>query len=218
MLHDSPHLVLQRYDYLLFDFDGVILDSMTIKTDAFRDLYQKYGDSVAMKVVQHHAQNGGMSRYKKIRFYHAEYLGIQLSEAHVDELAKQFAASVYQKVLNAQFIPGAELFLKQACANNKKCFVVSGTPQDELRQIIRERSLAHFFTEVRGAPESKEIIIKELIDTYTMERERVVMFGDAINDKLGARHNQVDFIGINYRDTEMYYDNFLPLLEKDENL
>ncbi|MBT7899475.1 MAG: HAD hydrolase-like protein, partial [Candidatus Marinimicrobia bacterium] len=55
---------------IIFDFDGVIADSVQVKTDAFASLYEQYGDNIVTKVIEHHEANGGMSRFKKIKLYH----------------------------------------------------------------------------------------------------------------------------------------------------
>ena len=51
---------------IIFDFDGVILDSLQIKTDAYADFYRPFGNNIVNKVINHHTLNGGMSRYDKI--------------------------------------------------------------------------------------------------------------------------------------------------------
>ena len=42
---------------IIFDFDGVIAISNHIKTEAFEELYAKYGKDIANKVVSHHLLN-----------------------------------------------------------------------------------------------------------------------------------------------------------------
>ena len=59
---------------IIFDFDGVIAESVQVKSDAFAELYKPYGTEIVKKVVEHHEANGGMSRYEKIRFYHGSFL------------------------------------------------------------------------------------------------------------------------------------------------
>ena len=59
---------------IIFDFDGVICESVDIKTDAFYEMYLPYGEEVALKVKEHHIANGGMSRYDKFRHYEKVFL------------------------------------------------------------------------------------------------------------------------------------------------
>ena len=53
---------------IIFDFDGVILDSVNIKTEAFYKLFEQYGSKIANQVVDYHIINGGMSRFKKFEY------------------------------------------------------------------------------------------------------------------------------------------------------
>ena len=55
---------------IIFDFDGVIADTLQLKTDAFAELYSPFGDHIIKKVVSHHKMNLGVSRFEKIKFYH----------------------------------------------------------------------------------------------------------------------------------------------------
>ena len=42
---------------IFFDFDGVIAESVDIKTQAFHQMYKIYGEDIAQKVAHHHIQN-----------------------------------------------------------------------------------------------------------------------------------------------------------------
>ena len=50
---------------LIFDFDGVILESVETKTRAFAELYKDKGPDVVDKVVRHHLAHG--SRVGELR-------------------------------------------------------------------------------------------------------------------------------------------------------
>ena len=53
---------------IIFDFDGVIADSVNIKTVAFAEIYEPFGNHISELVVSHHLINGGMSRYEKFKY------------------------------------------------------------------------------------------------------------------------------------------------------
>ena len=55
---------------IIFDFDGVVAESVQVKTDAFAYLYASHGKKIVSKVTEHHELNGGMSRFEKIKYYH----------------------------------------------------------------------------------------------------------------------------------------------------
>lgn len=53
----------------IFDFDGVIKDSINVKTKAFLKIYEKEGQEIAQQVKKYHLNNGGVTRIKKFQYY-----------------------------------------------------------------------------------------------------------------------------------------------------
>jgi len=184
-----------HYEAFFFDFDGVLADSVEVKTRAFAKLFEPYGPEVVSKVVQHHRRHGGMTRVDKFRHYYSEYLGKTLREEEITDLCRQFSELVVDKVVAAPEIKGAEAFLKCWCAR-LQCFVISATPVDEIRQIVDRRALGQYFKEVLGAPFSKEANLGLILDKYNLEPHRCLFFGDAESDYKAAQIQAFDFLAI----------------------
>ena len=68
-------MVRERYDAVVFDFDGVLVESVDVKTDAFAALYRPYGSDIVEKVVAWHMAHGGVMRFEKFRHFHRVFLG-----------------------------------------------------------------------------------------------------------------------------------------------
>ena len=75
----------------IFDYDGVISESVGIKGEGFSMIYKPYGKKIADKVIKHHHANGGVSRYEKFRFYHKNFLDIELNEFEMKALSRKFS-------------------------------------------------------------------------------------------------------------------------------
>ena len=75
-------------------------------------------------------------------------------------------------------------------------FVVSGTPEPELREIIKHRSIPHFFQGVYGSPATKIEILQGILAKRKLYPEQVLMVGDALTDWEGAQGLGAEFIGI----------------------
>ncbi len=75
---------LDGYKVLFWDFDGVIKDSVDVKTKAFIKLFEEYGVGISTKVKEHHLANGGMSRFEKFPLY-ASWVGKELSNEQLQE-------------------------------------------------------------------------------------------------------------------------------------
>ncbi len=189
---------MERYKVLFFDFDGVILDSVNIKTEAFAKLFEAYGDDVVKKVVDYHLRNKGVSRYDKFRYYYKNILGKSITDEISRELDDKMNTMVMKEMGKANFIKGILDFLNKYC-NEKVSFVISATPQIEIKEIVRIRGLDKFFKEVKGSPKKKFEHIKELIYHHNYKENECVMFGDADNDLHAATKACIDFVGINFK-------------------
>jgi phosphoglycolate phosphatase-like HAD superfamily hydrolase len=179
---------------IIFDFDGVIVESGDIKTAAFRALYRPFGPDVEAAAVAYHLANGGISRRTKIRHIHREYLGIDLTATELETLAARFSALVEDAVVAAPMVEGAEEMLKRLDGHLPR-FVVSGTPTEELTRIVSRRGLARAFTEVHGSPPEKPPIIRDILSRYGLTPADVVFVGDAMTDWRAAQETGIRFIG-----------------------
>ena len=185
----------ENWQAIIFDFDGVIVESGDIKTQAFAELYRAHGEHIVTEVVRYHCQNGGMSRYLKFRYFQENLLNNPpLTAEEENTLDQRFSALVIEAVIASQAVAGAEALIQKA-ATRMPLFVASGTPEHELRTIVERRGLAPYFTEVRGSPLSKQTLIANIIATHSLTPERVLMIGDAMADYHGAAANGTAFLG-----------------------
>ena len=116
---------------LFFDFDGVIVDSIETKTEAFRLLFKDYPDDVIQEVLDYHKQHGGISRVDKIALAHEQYIGSPLSKADLKTWSDRYSQLVVEKVIEVPWIKGAIEFLDSTCDSAVHVFVISGTPEPE---------------------------------------------------------------------------------------
>jgi HAD superfamily hydrolase (TIGR01549 family) len=185
---------------IIFDFDGVILDSVNVKTDAFREMYTIYGDDVAQRVVDHHVRNGGISRYEKFKYCHKHFLNISLSSTEVDHMASEFSKMVFTKVCNSEYIQGALEFLNYS-HEKYLTFICTGTPESEIIQILKSKNLGKYFNAVYGSPKTKGEIIKNIMNDRNLHSEEILFIGDAMTDYNASQETDVNFIGIRNKDT-----------------
>jgi len=178
---------------IIFDFDGVIAESVQVKSDAFAELYKSYGQVIVINVVKHHEANGGMSRYEKIKYYHKSFLKIDLSEKEIIDLADQFSALVIDKVIVAPYVPGVFEYIKK-CSKKYKLFISTGTPFEEMRQILEARKIAHYFTDVFGSPQKKPFHVNNILSKYNLNPGELIFYGDSDSDMNAAILNNIQFI------------------------
>lgn len=178
---------------LAFDFDGVLVESVDVKTRAFRRLFAPDGADVTERVVDYHLRNGGVSRFEKFRHIYREILARPLSDDRFQQLCDDFATLVVEEVVAAPEVPGANAFLR-TYSPRYPLFVVSGTPATELRDIVARRSMTPYFREVLGAPETKGALLTGLLARYGLAPFELVFIGDAETDRRAAAATGVPFI------------------------
>ncbi len=180
-------------DAIIFDFDGVILESMSVKSDAFAEIYSVYGQDIVKKVVAHHEANGGLSRYKKFEYYHKNFLKKELSETEKQELDKRFSEFVMNKISKVPFVKGVKDFLEQNY-HRYKMFVSTGAPQYEVQKVVKLRGLEKYFIEVLGSPQTKVEHINYILTKYDLHPARVVFIVDGTKDRESAEATYLHFI------------------------
>lgn len=181
---------------IIFDFDGVILESASIKTEAFGEVVAGYPREQAEAFVAYHLSHMGISRHVKFRHFIEEILKEPYTEDKESELAEAFERIVYDRVMACPFVPGAEEFLKR---NYQKYdfYIASGTPDGEMNSIVDGRGLRKYFKGVYGTPRKKPEIIRSVLDDFGYSREEAVFVGDAGTDLDAAAETGIAFIGRN---------------------
>ncbi|WP_416138907.1 HAD family hydrolase [Halomonas sp. HK25] len=180
---------------LVFDFDGVVLDSATLKRQAFADIYRDEPEEQHRSVVAYLSRRGGQPREVKFRHIEAQILGREAGEGRIRELCDRFKASVEKRLLKAPAIPGALEFLER-WQGRLPLYLLSATPEHELRAIAERRELTPYFLEVVGSPPDKVTGLRNLLARHQHAARDTVMIGDSYNDYRAARSNGTRFIGI----------------------
>ena len=178
---------------IIFDFDGVIAQSVQVKTDAFSTLYMPYGNDIIKKVVEHHTANGGLSRFEKIKYYHESFLNKPISKKEISDLADQFSKLVVEKVVSAPYVPGALEFINKSYSRYK-LFISTGTPTNEIKKILIDRKISKYFTDVFGSPDKKNIHIKKIESSYNFDSNELIFYGDSTSDLNAAKKENINFI------------------------
>jgi phosphoglycolate phosphatase-like HAD superfamily hydrolase len=183
-----------KYKHLIFDFDGVLAETNEMRFTGFTQLFQDYPQDKLDCFINYVRQNGGLSRYEKIRYFFAGILGEPLATPAIKEWATKYSRIVKQSIIEAKPVPGSLEFLE----NFGKLFdltIVSGSDQEELRAVCQARGMAHYFAEILGSPPEKEINLNRLLTSRGWEKGACIYIGDSINDYEAACNLGIDFVG-----------------------
>jgi phosphoglycolate phosphatase-like HAD superfamily hydrolase len=183
---------IQKAKFVFWDFDGVIKDSVEVKTAAFEHIFLPFGKDIAKKVKIHHELNGGMSRFDKLPIY-LNWADKKPSTRLITEYAEIFSLLVEQKVVDSPWVTGVLDYL-QNNYQRQQFFLVTATPQQEIENIISQLKITNFFVRVVGSPINKTQAIKMILKKYSIDQKQAVMIGDSRNDYDAATSNKINFI------------------------
>ncbi|MDD2473126.1 MULTISPECIES: HAD family hydrolase [unclassified Methanoculleus] len=177
---------------LLLDFDGVIVESIPLKTAAFRKIFSFAPDHLD-EIIAFHLDNGGMSRYDKFRYIYKNILHEALTLELEERLAGEYAGLIFDAMLTVPYVEGAEELLRD-CSRVLPLYIVSATPEGEMHEIARRRDLTKFFVRIYGAPKTKAACIREILDSTGASPTEALFVGDAPNDWEAAYETGVRFV------------------------
>ena len=191
--------ISDSYNTLVFDCDGVVLNSNTIKTNAFRDVTLQFGESASASFMTFHKKNGGVSRYKKFEHFLEVVLPgcapeffIRDKHEILCDLTAQFAKEIRTGLLQCEVAKGLTI-LREAMPNTR-WLVVSGADQTELRELFYQRGMSHYFDAgIFRSPKNKLTIVEGLIKSGQIHLPALFL-GDSLLDYEVSKAFGLDFI------------------------
>jgi len=187
-----PNKLVKEFKIVFWDFDGVIKDSVKVKSLGYEKLFSSFGQEVVQRVNQHHESNGGISRFVKIQIY-LIWAGQTPQPEKVQEYCDRFSNLVQQAVIDSPWVPGVLEYLRSYYAH--QCFIlITGTPQQEIEQILQSLKITHFFSEVHGAPKRKMDTIDDVLKRLRFSGNQGLVIGDSEIDLEAAEKNNVSFL------------------------
>lgn len=182
---------VEEYSTLVFDCDGVVLNSNQVKTQAFYQATLPYGEEAAQRLVDFHVNNGGISRYKKFALFLDEMTGGRDGPT-LEQLLDSYAERVRDGLMACEVAPGLDALRK--ATPNTRWLIVSGGDQDELRDIFSVRGIDTYFDAgIFGSPDTKDEILARELDTGTITTPALFL-GDSTYDYEAATRAGVDFV------------------------
>lgn len=186
---------ISLYKTLVFDCDGVILNSNRVKTDAFYQAALPYGESAAQVLVDYHVAKGGVSRYLKFAYFLEEIVPEYAAGStgpNLDELIEHYANAVLEGLLTCEVAPG--LHKLRELTPNTRWLIVSGGDQTELRHVFAKRGLAELFDAgIYGSPDTKDEILARKLQNNTIQTPALFL-GDSKYDHQAATTAGLDFV------------------------
>ncbi|WP_448658017.1 HAD family hydrolase [Sphingomonas sp. CJ99] len=190
--------LLNGYAVVVFDCDGVLLDSNRFKIDAFRTVAADAGfdPAVVEAFSAFQAANFGTSRYRLFELLLSGQFGPTVPVA-LDQLLDAYGAACRSGYLKVAETPGMRDALDRA-GQGRGLYVVSGSDEAELTDTLVARDMARYFQAIYGSPRTKVENLARVrahrADAGGRPDERLLFVGDALADLKAATESGADFL------------------------
>jgi phosphoglycolate phosphatase-like HAD superfamily hydrolase len=186
---------LKKYNTIIFDCDGVILNSNFQKIEAYRNAAITYGatKSQAEDLVTYHVKLTGISRNIKFKYFLKEIMGEEILDSSMNSLVGNLNKEVVSLLKGCEIASG----MKKLKFETRKStwMVASGGDQEELRFLFKKKKITSYFDGgIYGSPSSKHEIIESKLKNKNFLP--TLFLGDSLYDIQTAQKYNLDFIFI----------------------
>lgn len=182
-----------RFKVILFDFDGVLVESVGIKDQAFEALFKEFPEHLD-EIMDYHLSNNATIRFVKFRYITENILGKRYDEETEKRLSEKFSSLVFKGIVNCPYVKGAKEIL-DSYWNKIPFYLASISPADELDEILETRKLKRYFKKIYAVPWVKIEAIRDIIERENVTPEKIVFVGDSYEDFKSAQSTGIFFIG-----------------------
>jgi phosphoglycolate phosphatase-like HAD superfamily hydrolase len=199
---------MSKIDYILshkliiFDFDGVIKQSNKAKLDGYLNLINDVDANSLKYIKNHHINNQGISRFDKIPMYLNHYYK-NIKDIDIDHYLKKYSNLVVDEVVNSAWVDGVLDLIKSKKQDNIFA-ICTGTPQDEIKKIIDDLRIGHFFDYVYGSPMKKITATGMILESTNFMNTESLFIGDAREDFIAATEYDLNFLLVRNKYNEIF--------------
>ena len=193
---------------IIFDFDGVILNSHNIKTKGFYEIFKIYGKTKAIRAQRYHIKNIGVSRYKKFKYIIENILKDKtitldfLNEKFNDYCTKRIKTLKLSNDLRNFF----SIYHKQY-----DLFISTATPEMDIKHILKDKKIFKYFKKIYGSPKTKINHIKMI----KKKNQKRIFIGDSLEDYKASIVTKTFFVLKQHNENKFYFRNIIVPKLKD---
>ena len=189
--------MIKNFKTIIWDFDGVIIDSDNIRTESFKETFKDFGTDSVEKLIKYHKLNGGLSRYHKVQFFFNEILKKNITDNDYTSWIELYGKYCKERLCNKSLLIENSINFIRKNHENFSFHIASASDEKELRFICKKLNISDFFKSINGSPTTKINNVKNILNNYNYLKRNCCLIGDSINDMEAAKINDIKFFGYN---------------------
>jgi phosphoglycolate phosphatase-like HAD superfamily hydrolase len=178
---------------LLFDLDGVILDTLELKGKIFVEIFKDFPE-LSDRILKYHLDNGGVSRRIKIQYINEFILKRKITQNELESMFDLFSELIKDNLPNIELFPNVKYVLDELKKSGFSIFSISSMPITEAELILSHLSVRHYFNGIIDTSNGKINAIKKFISQQKLSTNEILYLGDSNEDLNAALTHNIRFI------------------------
>lgn len=195
VLYGKGAEALKKFDVVIFDFDGVILQSNLVKEQAFQRVFENTGLEGQKIVASYHKENLGVPRDIKISHLYKVLYDRSIEPLELIHLCERFAKITLEQLSSPKYLIQETVDFISVARVMQRLYIASAALESDVRYLCQVHEIDRYFCSINGSPESKISIVKRICEENPAAS--VALVGDSMHDLAAAEANNVDFYGYN---------------------
>ena len=207
-----------KYKYIIWDWNGTILDDLQINFEVENALLSRRGRNLIKDLEEYQEK----FQFPIIKFY--ESLDFDLENERFEDIAREYVLEFDERFYELEIFPDAESVIREFKYKGIEQIILSQTEQRWLEKQVRVHDIDYLFTELLGAKDiyvkGKVAIALEWITRNDIDTTQVLMVGDTLHDFEVAENIGCDCILIarGHQSKERLLETGVPVLDSIEEL
>jgi len=162
---------------IFWDFDGVLVDSLALKAEAFQSLFSAYSEEFRQYVASYHFNHPSKTRNQKIQ----HYLNILNERDATNEiLVKQFSDYIAENISRCRINSKAIELIKSN--PHVKHVILSAASPEDISIFFGITNTRHLFSIVYSLSVNKSSLVNQYLSTNDLHPSQCLMVGDSVSD------------------------------------
>ncbi|MFD1830227.1 HAD family hydrolase [Streptomyces desertarenae] len=181
---------LAGHDAVVFDLDGVLVDSNELKVVCMRTALADFDPELVEDFLHEFRRTFGRSRREHFAAFHREHLGgsgeCSGFEDFFDRYAGAYAELLAERYRQVPLCAHADELVRALTSLGAELHVATGTLTAEAEGVLAARGLLDAFRSVRGGERPKAERLGEILARTGAAPQRTVLVGDSRQDLTAA--------------------------------
>ncbi len=179
---------------VIFDFDGVIVESSEVKHHCFLLTASEFVDAEIVKKLD-------LALYKELvgaeRSRIADWL-VNESGLDKEKFLQNFAKNLAEKEEEIEVVEGMKEFLESLVSEKKRLAIVSAAPKGDILRILKRVGIdAGMFCSILGSEDGKKVqSLRQVLAKCALSPEQAVFYGDMPSDYAAAQQCGIPFVRV----------------------